>query len=258
MNKDLYPDGLNQHRSLKFQKLRNLISKNQNNITIEGLYGSSLSFLLIDLFSFLNKQIFYISNSKEISSYVYSDINEIIGEKNCSFLPSNFRNYENKIKDESNILNRSKTIDDIIGNKPKIIISHTEAIFEKIPKSSLIVEKTLTINVGQQLEINVINDKLFELNFEKDDYVQQPGDFSVRGNILDVFSFEYTNPIRFEFDDNVIESIREFNIDSQYSIKKINSANIKPDISNQNLIARDDSIISIIGKIGRASCRERV
>jgi len=248
MNKDLYPDGLNQHRSLKFQKLRNLISKNQNNITIEGLYGSSLSFLLIDLFSFLNKQIFYISNSKEISSYVYSDINEIIGEKNCSFLPSNFRNYENKIKDESNILNRSKTIDDIIGNKPKIIISHTEAIFEKIPKSSSIVEKTLTINVGQQLEINVINDKLFELNFEKDDYVQQPGDFSVRGNILDVFSFEYTNPIRFEFDDNVIESIREFNIDSQYSIKKINSANIKPDISNQNLIARDDSIISIIGK----------
>ena len=87
MNKDLYPDGLNQHRSLKFQKLRNLISKNQNNITIEGLYGSSLSFLLIDLFSFLNKQIFYIGNSKEISSYVYSDINEIIGEKIVLFYP---------------------------------------------------------------------------------------------------------------------------------------------------------------------------
>ena len=147
MNKDLYPDGLNQHRSLKFQKLRNLISKNQNNITIEGLYGSSLSFLLIDLFSFLNKQIFYISNSKEISSYVYSDINEIVGEKNCSFLPSNFRNYENKIKDESNILNRLPVSASSLYAKN--MFNFVENLFDKENKKlninldDEIIEKTL-------------------------------------------------------------------------------------------------------------------
>ena len=99
MIKGLYPFGLNHYRSLKFQKLRKLISKNQKKIKVEGAYGSSLSFLLIDIFSSINQQIFYISNSKETASYVYSDIIELIGEKNCSFLPSNYR-YKIVNKDE--------------------------------------------------------------------------------------------------------------------------------------------------------------
>ena len=84
MIKGLYPIGLNHYRSLKFQKLRKLISKNQRKIKVEGAYGSSLSFLLIDIFSSINQQIFYISNSKETASYVYSDIVELIGEINES------------------------------------------------------------------------------------------------------------------------------------------------------------------------------
>ena len=246
MNKGLYPNGLNHHRSLKFQKLRNLISKNQNKIKIEGLYGSSLSFLLIDIFLSTERQVFYISNSKENASYTYTDITEFIGNENCNLLPSNYRNYKNKIKDESNILNRTKTIRDIAEKKTKIIISYPEAIFEKIPNEKAIKDKSIDIKVGQKLELNNVNEKLFELNFEKDDYVQQPGDFAIRGNILDIFSYAYTNPLRFEFDDNIIESIREFNIDTQYSIKEIKSAKITPDISNQNLIARGDSIVNII------------
>ena len=246
MNKGLYPNGLNHHRSLKFQKLRNLISKNQNKIKIEGLYGSSLSFLLIDIFLSTNRQVFYLSNSKENASYTYTDITEFIGNENCNLLPSNYRNYKNKVKDESNILNRTKTIRDIAEKKTKIIISYPEAIFEKIPNERAIKDNSIDIKVGQELQLNNVNEKLFELNFEKDDYVQQPGDFAIRGNILDVFSYAYTNPLRFEFDDNIIESIREFNIDTQYSIKEIKSAKITPDISNQNLIARGDSIVNII------------
>ena len=212
MNKGLYPNGLNHHRSLKFQKLKNLISKNQNKIKIEGLYGSSLSFLLIDIFLSTNRQVFYLSNSKENASYTYTDITEFIGNENCNLLPSNYRNYKNKIKDESNILNRTKTIRDIAEKKTKIIISYPEAIFEKIPNERAIKDNSIDIKVGQELQLNNVNEKLFELNFEKDDYVQQPGDFAIRGNILDVFSYAYTNPLRFEFDDNIIESIREFNI----------------------------------------------
>ena len=246
MNIGLYPNGLNHHRSLKFQKLKNLISKNQNKIKIEGLYGSSLSFLLIDIFLSTDRQVFYLSNSKENASYTYTDITEFIGNENCNLLPSNYRNYKNKIKDESNILNRTKTISDISEKKTKIIISYPEAIFEKIPNERAIKDKSIDIKVGQELELNNVNEKLFELNFEKDDYVQQPGDFAIRGNILDVFSYAYTNPLRFEFDDNIIESIREFNIDTQYSVNEIKSAKITPDISNQNLIDRGDSIINII------------
>ena len=121
MNKGLYPDGLNQHRSLKFQKLKKLISNNKKIITVEGVYGSSLSFLLIDLFHTTKKQLVHISNYKEVASHIYSDIAQIIGEEDCSFLPSNFRSYSNKVKDESNVLNRTKTIQDIYSKKSKII-----------------------------------------------------------------------------------------------------------------------------------------
>ena len=120
MNNGLYPNGLNHHRSLKFQKLRKLISQNQAKVKIEGLYGSSLSFLLIDIYSSLNTQIFYLSNSKESASYTYTDIVEFLGEDNCNLLPSNYRNYNNKIKDESNVLNRTKTIKDLTEKKAKI------------------------------------------------------------------------------------------------------------------------------------------
>ena len=246
MNRGLYPNGLNHHRSLKFQKLRKLISKNQSKIKIEGLYGSSLSFLLIDIFLSIDKQLFYISSSKENASYTYTDLLEFLGEQKCNLLPSNYRNYNNKIKDESNVLNRTKTIRDIAEKKAKIIITYPEAIFEKIPNEKAIKEKSLNIKIGQELELNNMNEKLFELNFEKDDYVQQPGDFAVRGNILDIFSYAYTNPLRFEFDGNKIESIRQFNIDTQYSVKEVESAKITPDISNQKFIERGNSIINVI------------
>ena len=246
MNNGLYPNGLNHHRSLKFQKLRKLISQNQAKVKIEGLYGSSLSFLLIDVFSSLNTQIFYLSNSKESASYTYTDIVEFLGEDNCNLLPSNYRNYNNKIKDESNVLNRTKTIKDLTEKKAKIIITYPEGIFEKIPNEKAIKDKSLNIKIGLELELGDLNEKLFELNFEKDDYVQEPGDFAIRGNILDIFSYAYTNPIRLEFDGNIIESIREFNIDTQYSVKQLKSAKITPDISNQSLIKTGDSIINII------------
>ena len=152
MIKGLYPFGLNHYRSLKFQKLRKLISKNQRKIKVEGAYGSSLSFLLIDIFSSINQQIFYISNTKETASYVYSDIVELIGEINCSFLPSNYRSDAKKIKDESNIINRSKTIRDILDKETKIIVTYPEAIFEKIPDEKEIDSKTINIEKGQFLK----------------------------------------------------------------------------------------------------------
>ena len=245
MIKGLYPFGLNHYRSLKFQKLRKLISKNQKKIKVEGAYGSSLSFLLIDIFSSINQQIFYISNSKETASYVYSDIIELIGEKNCSFLPSNYRNDTKKIKDESNIINRSKTIGDILDKETKIIVTYPEAIFEKIPNEKEIDSKTINIEKGQFLKINSINELLFDLKFEKDDYVQQPGDFARRGNIVDIFSFAYTSPLRIEFDGDTVESIREFNIDTQYSTKELVEAKIIPDLSNESLIRRANSIVEL-------------
>ena len=88
--KKLYPFKTKFNRSLNLQKLGTLISKNEKNVYLNGLYGSSISFLLIDLFSNLKKSIFFITDNKEESSYIYTDIVEQLGENYCSFLSSSF------------------------------------------------------------------------------------------------------------------------------------------------------------------------
>ena len=106
-------------------------------------------------------------------------------------MPSNYRSDAKKIKDESNIINRSKTIRDILDKETKIIVTYPEAIFEKIPNEKEIDSKTINIEKGQFLKINSINELLFDLKFEKDDYVQEPGDFAKRG-ILWIFFHLHT------------------------------------------------------------------
>ncbi|GIS00573.1 MAG: hypothetical protein CM15mP102_13930 [Flavobacteriales bacterium] len=101
------------------------------------------------------------------------------------------------------------------------------------------------LSENDQLSLYELNEKLFELEYTKEDFVQSPGDFSLRGNILDVFSYSNENPIRIQFDDDKIERIREFNIDTQYSINNLKKIKISTNI-NSDLLDKNESVINII------------
>ena len=244
MIKDIYPSNTKFNRSLNFQKLGKLISNNQENIYLNGLYGSSITFLLIDLFSNVKKPIFFITDSKEESSYIYTDIVEQLGENYCSLLPSSFNKFSTKSVNKDLVLSRTKILEKIYSNEPSIYISNCEGIIEKIPAKNNNTNYEILISENDQLSLYELNEKLFELEYTKEDFVQSPGDFALRGNILDVFSYSNENPIRIQFDDDKIERIREFNIDTQYSINDIKKIKISPNI-NSELLDKNDSVINL-------------
>ena len=245
MVKDIYPSNTKFNRSLNFQKLGKLISKNQENIYLNGLYGSSITFFLIDLFSNVKKPIFFITDNKEESSYIYTDIVEQLGENYCSLLPSSFNKFSTKSINKDQVLSRTKILEKIYSNEPRVYVSNCEGIIEKIPAKNVNTNYEILLNKNDQVSLYELNEKLFEIEYTKEDFVQSPGDFAIRGNILDVFSYSNENPIRIQFDDDKIERIREFNIDTQYSINDIKKIKISPNI-NSKLLDKNESVINII------------
>ena len=245
MVKDIYPSNTKFNRSLNFQKLGKLISKNQENIYLNGLYGSSITFFLIDLFSNVKKPIFFITDNKEESSYIYTDIVEQLGENYCSLLPSSFNKFSTKSINKDQVLSRTKILEKIYSNEPRVYVSNCEGIIEKIPAKNSNTNYEILLNKNDQVSLYELNEKLFELEYSKEDFVQSPGDFAIRGNILDVFSYSNENPIRIQFDDDKIERIREFNIDTQFSKNDIKKIKISPNI-NSKLLDKNDSVINII------------
>ena len=245
MVKDIYPSNTKFNRSLNFQKLGKLISKNQENIYLNGLYGSSITFFLIDLFSNVKKPIFFITDNKEESSYIFTDIVEQLGENYCSLLPSSFNKFSTKSINKDQVLSRTKILEKIYSNEPRVYVSNCEGIIEKIPAKNGNTNYEILLNKNDQVSLYELNEKLFEIEYTKEDFVQSPGDFAIRGNILDVFSYSNENPIRIQFDDDKIERIREFNIDTQYSINDIKKIKISPNI-NSKLLDKNESVINII------------
>ena len=226
-----------------FDNLIKSIALNKDNIKIKGVTGSSISVLIFKLFKKLDRPVFYLTNDIEKSSYIYTDLYDTV-DKDLNYFPSRFRKRSNKIEDKSNILSRTKILNEINQNKNQVYVLSTDSIIEKVPSLKNLSKKSINIKKGLKLNLTKFIEDLFELNFTKRDFVHEPGEFSSRGNILDIFSFSNTNPIRIEFDDDLIESIREFDINTQLSIKNLNSIKISPNI----LSNRNESFFSLINK----------
>ena len=245
MIKDLYPSNTKFYRSLNFQKLSKIISINEQNLHLSGLYGSSISLFLIDLFSNLKKPIFFVNDNKDESKYIYTDIIDSLGSDFCEFIPSSFNKFFNKTVNKDYVLTRTKAIEKIYNNEPKIYISSCEGIIEKIPDFKRGNNIEIILKKNDKISLFDLVEKLFQIEYQKEEFVQIPGDFALRGQILDVFTFTNVNPIRIEFDDDKIENIREFNIDSQYSINEIDKLKIIPNF-NSEYLKKDQNIFNII------------
>jgi transcription-repair coupling factor (superfamily II helicase) len=132
--------------------------------------------------------------------------------------------------------------------KPAIIVSYAEAIFEKVVTKKELDKNTLKLSVEDKFSIDFINETLFEYNFKRVDFVTEPGEFSVRGGIIDVFSFSNDNPYRIEFFGNEIDSIRSFDVETQLSIEKLKKISIIPNVENKFLQENRESFLDYINE----------
>ena len=203
-------------------------------IYIKGLVGSGKSFRIASLFKKSNNDFFIILNNQEEANYYLNDFENILSKNEVLFFPSSFKKEATQeVYENSNILLRSEVLKNINNkNKSKLIVSYSEAIFEKIVSQNTLNNKSVYFDKIKPFSLDSINELLFELGFNRVPFVSTPGEFSIRGGILDVYSFSYNHPYRLEFFDDKIERICSFNVENQLSINAFENITILPNTSN--------------------------
>lgn len=219
-------------------------------IHVGGLIGSSLSFVVQALFKKSERPFLLILDDKEEAAYYLNDLEQMIGENDVLFYPGSYRRpYQIEETDNANVLLRAEVLNRINSRKkPAVIVTYPEAIFEKVVTRKDLEKNTLKISVGDQISIDFINEVLFEYEFKRVDFISEPGEFSVRGGIIDVFSFSNDHPYRIEFFGNEVDSIRSFDVETQLSIEKQKKITIIPNVENKFFQENRESFLDYISE----------
>ena len=222
-------------KATKVSQIAESLQQSENKIHLKGLIGSSLSFVVNSLFHKSELPFLLILEDKEAAAYYLNDLEQLIGEKDVLFYPGSFRRpYQIEEVDNANVLLRAEVLNRINSRKkPAIIVTYPDALFEKVVTKKELDKNTLKVTVGDKISIDFINEVLFEYEFKRVDFITEPGEFSVRGGIIDVFSFSNDNPYRIEFFGNEVDSIRSFDVETQLSIEKKNKITIIPNVENK-------------------------
>lgn len=222
-------------KAAKVSQIAEILQQIENKIHLKGLVGSSLSFVANSLFQKSELPFLMIFEDKEAAAYYLNDLEQLIGDKEVLFYPGSFRiPYQIEEVDNANVLLRAEVLNRINSRKkPAIIVTYPESLFEKVVTKKELEKNTLKVAVGDKISIDFINEVLFEYEFKRVDFITEPGEFSVRGGIIDVFSFSNDNPYRIEFFGNEVDSIRSFDVETQLSIEKKNKITIIPNVENK-------------------------
>ena len=224
-------------QALQTQNLQSAIAQNQSKTHLKGLVGSSLSFVLTETFKQANKPFLLVFNDKEEAAFYLNDLEVLLNDKDVLFYPGSYRRpYQIEETDNANVLLRAEVLNRINSRKkPAIIVTYPDALFEKVVTRKELERNTLKISVNDKLSIDFVNEVLFEYKFKRVDFVTEPGEFSVRGGIVDVFSFSHDEPYRIEFFGDDVDSIRTFDVETQLSTEQIKKINIIPNVANKLL-----------------------
>jgi len=193
-----------------------------------------------------------VCEDREKSAYHLNDLEQLLGQENVLFFPSSYRKpYQTETTDNANVLLRSEVLNKLSNSKkPRIIVTYPQALFEKVVSQATLRKNTLEVIKGSQLSLDFVNEVLFDYNFERVDFVSQPGEFSVRGGIIDVFSFANQHPYRIEFFDEEVESLRSFDVATQLSIASLDKIKLLPNTSEGFKRATRKSLIELIASNG--------
>ncbi|MEM1336960.1 MAG: transcription-repair coupling factor [Bacteroidota bacterium] len=231
-------------------KLRKAIAQNQGNLYLQGLVGSSLSFVLSEVFKSAERPFLLLLNDKEEAAYLLNDLEQLLGDKDVLFYPGSYRRpYQIEETDNANVLLRAEVLNRINSRKkPAIVVTYPDALFEKVVTRKELDKNTLKITSGDTLSPDFLNEVLFEYEFQRVDFVTEPGEFSVRGGIVDVFSFSHDEPYRIDFFGNEVDSIRTFDVETQLSTDPVKKITIIPNVENKFLQETRESFLKYISK----------
>jgi transcription-repair coupling factor (superfamily II helicase) len=228
----------------KYIDILRKITSNGARLNIQSLAGSSMSLCVATSVS-LSKEFTHliIMPDKERAAYFCNDIEQMFSEqdldyskKNVLFYPASYKKpYQIEQIDNANILLRAEVLNRLNNNSQTVIVSYPEALLEKVVSKQVLTKNTLKIALKEPLSIDFVIDVLDEYAFERVDFVVSPGEYAVRGGIIDVFSFSNEYPYRIEFYGDDVESLRTFDVVSQLTIEERETLVIVPNIQNETI-----------------------
>ena len=197
-----------------------------------GLCASAASFFSSSLIRKYDVPFVFILGDLEEAGYFYHDLTQILGTERVLFFPSSFRRaIKYGQKDAANEILRTEALSRLEkGDTSVCIVTYPDALSEKVVSRNNLKEKSLKLHTGERVDTSFITDVLHSYGFEYVDYVYEPGQYAVRGSIIDVFSFSSEFPYRIDFFGDEVESIRTFEVESQLSIEKKKNIVIVPDL----------------------------
>ena len=201
-------------------------------ISLKGLTGSSPAVVLAAAYLLNPFSTIVILNDREEAAYFFDDLNALGLEEKVLFFPSSYRQsiVHDRIESE-NIIFRTEVLNKLALNETGyIVITYPEAIMEKVISGYGLGKHTLHIHKGEKLSIAFINEVLYEYGFERVEFVYEPGQYSLRGSIIDIFSFSNEDPYRIDFFGDEVDSIRTFDIGDQISKDSLTRISVIPNI----------------------------
>lgn len=216
-----------------------LLQENRgSNIFLQGQQASATPLLFAAVATEIKQTFFFVLQDADEAGYFYHDLTQVMGTQNVLFFPSSFkRSVKYGQRDSANEILHTEVLArvsarDNQATESLLIISYPEALSELVVSKQHLDERRLSLKTGQQqIDITDIAHKLREYGFQEVDYVYEPGQYSVRGSILDVYSFSCENPFRIDFFGREIDTIRTFEVQDQLSKDKLNEIEIVPELA---------------------------
>lgn len=220
----------------------------QEGIHLTGLTGSAASVLAAAQHKISSLPTLFILPDSESAAYFLDDLESLLGEKKAYFFPSSFRLRHNVYeKDKANMLLRAETLSALSRHGGKaMVVTYPEAICEKVISNKQLEQNTISLSRGDKFSMDFITEFLLEHGFESSDFVYEAGQFSVRGGIIDVWSFSSELPFRIEFFGDTIESVRMFEPADQLSVQPMHRITIIPDIEKAGTEEKSISLFNFI------------
>lgn len=200
---------------------------------VKGAAGSSASVLVAELFLSHRKTILYLVDDKEKSLYVSAEMEDFLGKEHVLYFPAtHLEPYQTEKTQNANLVLRTEVVNRLsVFTAPKVIVAYSGAISEKVLKKEDFKAISLKIKTGDEINVDIAEVLTEKYNFQMTDFVSEPGEFSVRGGIVDVFSYASEEPYRITLFGNEVESIKTFDIETQLSKEKVQSFEL---VSNMN------------------------
>lgn len=228
----------------------NALQQAEIRIHWKGLVGSSRSIAAAAVAEQVPGHHVFVLADKEAAAYFLNDLEQLYPEDSkVLFYPASYRApYQLEETDNANVVARAEVLEKINNGRNCWVITYPQALFERVPTQKRLSENTMRVERGKNYSIDFFNELLLEYGFERVDFVYEPGQFSIRGGIVDIFSFSNDHPFRVEFFGDEAESIRTFDPVSQLSIATHMHFSIVPNVQKQLVLDGNGTFLEFLGK----------